>query len=224
MKKLVVLIFALTMVAFAQDTYAPEATSVSQQDDVSAYTSGAPAPETPLVNINETKSDEPVFFVSFHPMSLLILSLVDFTGFYVTLEGNVGPAFGLVVRPVYLNAEASDSDEKLELSEYGAALGLRYYFNPKHQGFYVEPRVEYLRIDGDYTEKYHYDDATVTGNAFGVGALAGFKATHGHFTMFMDAGYEYYFISVTGRQRDDIEDAATIGGGYDINLGIGFAI
>ena len=44
-------------------------------DDPYAYTSGAQEKETPVMDINHTENDEPMFAVSIHPISMLILSL-----------------------------------------------------------------------------------------------------------------------------------------------------
>lgn len=223
MKKMLALLFALSMAVYAQDINASGETSASQQDDISAYTSGAPAPETPLVNINETKADEPSFFISLHPISLMLGPLVDMTFFYVSFETNISAQWGLVLRPVYFDVEISDKDEDLDVSEYGLSLGLRYYIQPLHCGFYIEPLIEYDLVRAKYSDIYHYDAATVKGFVFSFGALGGYKVYHGHFSMFMDIGYEYSIVHLSGRYRNDVEDASAFGFGVDMNFGIGVA-
>ena len=71
LKKCLILALSLAAFSFAQDAYAPAPSDEVQYEDVSAYTSGAPAPETPVVNINEVPSSDPIFFVSVHPISML---------------------------------------------------------------------------------------------------------------------------------------------------------
>ena len=56
LKNLIAILLVASVSLFAQDYSAPPPTSETQYEDVSAYTSGAPAPETPVMNINEVAS------------------------------------------------------------------------------------------------------------------------------------------------------------------------
>ena len=60
-KKIAVVLVVAVSALFAQDVAAAAPTE-TQYEDVSAYTSGAPAPETPVVNINEVRSSDPIFY------------------------------------------------------------------------------------------------------------------------------------------------------------------
>ncbi|WP_407444610.1 DUF3575 domain-containing protein [Fibrobacter sp.] len=228
-KKLSVMLLATAMLAFAQDPYssnpyAPAPTEESPYEDMSAYTSGAPAPETPVVNINEVPNDEPVFFISIHPLSLSIMSILGLPTFFVTLEACLTESMSGVVRPMYLFStfDLSVDDDEFEISEYGLTLGLRYYWNPLHRGVYIEPELQYAHISMGFNSGRHKDDS-VSGDGIGLGAVMGYKITSGHFSMFMDIGFVYTFVNVSGEFDDDVEEVASIGGAYDFNLGVGYA-
>lgn len=224
MEKIIAIVFALAIASFAQDPYAPAATSDSQHDDFSAYTSGAPAPETPLVNINEVPVDEPLFFLYVHPFSLSVMSILGLPTIFVTFEGCFMENLSVVVRPEYLFStfDIGVDEDEFEVSAYGLTLGLRHYFKPMHRGIYVEPEIQYAHVELDFTEGRHKDDG-VTSDGFGLGAVFGWKMTSGHFSMFWDVGFIYTFATADGKYDDDVAEVSAIGGSYEINLGIGYA-
>ena len=193
-------------------------------DDPYAYTSGAQEKETPVMDINHTENDEPMFAVSIHPISMLILSLFDIPSIYLTIEGNLGSHMSLITRPSYIWAEFSDSDEDLDIYLFGISEGLRFYFDEGHRGLYLAGHFNYARVGLEYTYDYDHDeDYEAHANGFGVGIYIGHKIRVGHFTSSWDIGYSYMKYSASGKEKDDVEDVSTVGSGYDINYTIGFA-
>lgn len=228
-------IFVLAMVAFnfAQDVNAPASAEQTGYVDMSAYTSGAPAPETPTVTINEVASSDPVFYVSLHPVTLLFWwSIFDIPDIQVTFEGCIGPSFSVVTHPEFLywsdsrtvGGRNTSFNEDVSLYIFGITEGIRYYFGAHHKGLYVEPQFIYEHLGLDY----HYagndkEDMDVSANAFGGALVAGYKIVVGHFTMASDIGLSYVYASAKGEFRDDIEEASTVGWGYTGNFSIGYA-
>ena len=122
--------------------------------------------------------------------------------------------------------------EEVDLYDYGVTLGLRYYFGAHHKGWYIEPQFMFERVTLDYTydyksDSYYYrdpdEDANVSGNLLGGGAVIGYKIMSGKFTMSSDIGYAYRTISLKGRSRDDVEEASAVGAGFTGNVTAGFA-
>ena len=237
LKNLIAILLVASVSLFAQDYSAPPPTSETQYEDVSAYTSGAPAPETPVMNINEVASTDPIFYVSIHPISMFFWwALLGIPTITLTIEGCIGPSFAVVTRPTFLYwGETRSSEyakEEVDLYDYGVTLGLRYYFGAHHKGWYIEPQFMFERVTLDYTydyksDSYYYrdpdEDANVSGNLLGGGAVIGYKIMSGKFTMSSDIGYAYRTISLKGRSRDDLEEASAVGAGVTGNVTAGFA-
>ena len=226
MKKWIVLFLASAVISFAQDAYAPAPTEETQYEDMSQYTSGAPAPETPVVNINEVKSNENRFAISIHPISLFIFSLIDIPMVYLTFEAGITENFSFILRPYILDAEFTDDDddENLELYMFGIMGGVRYYLNGGHKGVYVEPEFEYMHLGLDYEYEHdHSDDESGSVDGFGFYVVVGYKFLDGHFTLASDVGYGYSSYTAKGENKDDVEEVSAIGFGYTINFMMGFA-
>lgn len=223
-KKLFAIALAAATLSFAQDPYAPEPTEATPYEDMSAYTSGAPAPETPVMNINEVPNDEPLVFLYIHPVSLAIMTIVGLPTFTLTFEGCLTESLSAIVRPQYVMSsyDVSVGDDEFGFSGYGLTLGGRYYLNPLHRGIYIEPELQYAHVSMDFTHGRHKDES-VSANAVGVGAVLGWKVTSGHLSMFWDVGFIYAFATADGEYDDDVEKVTVVGASYDINLGIGYA-
>ena len=195
-------------------------------DDPNAYTSGAQEPELQVMNVNHTENDEPLFAISIHPISMLVLSLFDVPSLYMTIEGNLSSHLSLVTRPYLIWDDFSYSDENLEIFLFGVSEGLRYYFSEGHRGFYVAPHFSYDRVSLEYS--YEYEDGcrnsrNTNVNGFGFGIYIGHKILAGHFTSSWDIGYSYTRFSASKKEKDDVDRVSTVGSGYDINYTIGFA-
>lgn len=231
LKKCFILALSLAAFSFAQDAYAPAPSDEVQYEDVSAYTSGAPAPETPVVNINEVASSDPIFYVSLHPISMLFWwALLDIPTVALTIEGCIGPSFAIVTRPIFMywSDERSYYYEKEEVAlyDFGVTEGIRYYFGAHHMGLYIEPQFIFEHVGLDYTYSNDSEENySVSGNLFGGGAVFGYKIVSGHFTMSSDIGYAYTKLSLKGRgeNRDDVAEAASVGGGLTGSFSVGFA-
>lgn len=231
-KRLSVILLATAMLAFAQDPYssdpyAPAPTEETQYEDMSAYTSGAPAPETPLVTINEVASSDPVFFVSLHPITMLFWwGLFNMPTINLTIEGCVGPTFAIITRPMLLFWNDSRSlgydDEDLSLWDVGVTEGIRYYFGAHHKGLYVEPQFIYEHVGIEYSYDNN-DDLSVSANMFGGAVVVGYKILSGHFTMASDLGFAYTTISVSGKYKDDAEEVSSVGAGLTGSFSLGYA-
>ena len=227
------IVFALAMAAFslAQDeTYAPAPSEETQYEDVSEYTSGAPAPETPVVNINEVPSSDPIFFVSFHPISMFFWwALLDIPTINLTIEGCIGPIFAIVTRPTLMfwstdRNYGTGGKEEASLFYMGVTEGVRYYFSAHHQGLYVEPQFIFEHVSLDYTYSADPDDdVKVSANLFGGGAVVGYKIVSGHFTMSSDIGFAYTTISLKGENREDAEEVTSVGSGVTGSFSMGYA-
>ncbi len=192
--------------------------------DPSEYTSGASEPETPVVNINHVENDEPLFAVSVHPVSMLILSIFDIPSIYLTIEGNLGSHLSLITRPSYVWKDFSDSNRDLDIFIFGLSEGLRYYFSEGHRGLFAAAHFNYARAGMDYEYKNHPEDnEKLRLNGFGFGAYVGHKVRSGHFTMSIDIGYSYVRYSATGKNKDDLDDVTSVGSGLDLNYTIGVA-
>ncbi len=192
-------------------------------DDPYAYTSGAQEQETPVMNINHTDSDEPVFAISIHPVSMFILSLIDIPSIFLTIEGNLASHVSLITRPYFVWAEFSDSDEDLDIFLFGISEGLRFYFNEGHRGLYLSGHFNYDRVSLEYTyEGNSRDNIDAHANGFGFGIYIGHKFRSGHFTTSFDVGYVYSHYSTSAKAEDDVDRVATVGSGYDINYTFGF--
>lgn len=197
--------------------------ALAEVADPTLYTSGASEPETPVVNVNHVDSDEPVFAVSIHPISMLVLSLFDVPSVYLTIEGNLGSRMSLITRPHIIWKEFSDSDETLDIFIFGISEGLRYYFGGGHRGFFATAHFMYERASLDYTYKYDIrEDESASANGFGGGFYIGHKLISGHFTSSFDVGFTYIKYSASSEEKDDIEDVSSVGVGWDINYTIGF--
>ena len=237
LKNLTAILLVASVSLFAQDYSAPPPTSETQYEDVSAYTSGAPAPETPVMNINEVPSSDPIFYVSIHPISMFLWwAILGIPTITLTIEGCIGPSFAVITRPTFLYWGDTRSSqyvkEEVSLYDYGVTLGVRYYFGAHHKGWYIEPQFMFERVSLDYTydyksESYYYRDAdedvNASGNLLGGGAVMGYKLMSGKFTMSSDIGYAYRTISLKGRSRDDVEEASAVGAGFTGNVTAGFA-
>ncbi len=230
LKKWLFLVLAAAAFSFAQDAYAPAPTEETQYEDMSAYTSGAPAPETPLVTINEVKSSDPIFFISLHPITMLFWwAIFDIPTITITIEGCVGPSFAIITRPTFLYWSDSrtfgfDGNEEVSVLDFGVTEGIRYYFGPHHQGTYVEPQFIFEHVSLDYTYDDEPDDnVNVSGNIFGGAVVVGYKIVSGHFTMSSDIGYGYTSVSLKGRDKDDVAEATAVGGGITGSFSVGYA-
>ena len=234
LKKCFILALSLAAFSFAQDAYAPAPSDEVQYEDVSAYTSGAPAPETPVVNINEVASSDPIFYVSLHPISMLFWwALLDIPTVALTIEGCIGPSFAIVTRPIFMywSDERSYYNEKEEVAlyDFGVTEGIRYYFGAHHMGLYIEPQFIFEHVGLDYTYSNDSEENySVSGNLFGGGAVFGYKIVSGHFTMSSDIGYAYTKLSLSGKHDgrdsdDDAAEAVAVGGGLTGSFSVGFA-
>lgn len=193
-------------------------------DDPYAYTSGAQEQEAPVMNINHTENDEPLFAVSIHPVSMFILSLFDIPSVFLTIEGNLSSHMSLITRPYVIWTDVSDNDEELDIFLFGISEGLRFYFNEGHRGVYLAGHFTYDRVSLEYTyEGNSKNNFDVHGNGFGFGFYLGHKFRSGHFTTSFDIGYVYSHYSISGKAEDDVERVATVGSGYDLNYTFGFA-
>lgn len=192
--------------------------------DPTLYTSGASEPETPVVNINHVENDEPLFAVSVHPVSMLILSLFDIPSIYLTIEGNLGSNMSVITRPNIIWKDFSSSDQELDIFIFGISEGLRFYFADGHRGLFVAAHFIYQRAGLDYEYKNNASkDVSSHANGFGGGLYLGHKIRSGHFTSSFDVGLNYIKYSASKDEKDDIEDVATVGVGWDFNYTIGFA-
>ena len=193
-------------------------------DDPYAYTSGAQEQETPVMNINHTENDEPMFAVSIHPVSMFILSLIDVPSIFLTIEGNLASHVSLITRPYVVWTDLSDSDEELDIFWFGISEGLRFYFNEGHRGLYLAGHFNYDRVSLEYTyEGSSRDHRDASANGLGFGVYVGHKFRSGHFTTSFDIGYVYSHYSISGKTKDDVKRVATVGSGYDLNYTFGFA-
>ena len=198
--------------------------SMAQIADPNAYTSGAPDPATTVVNINHVENDEPMFAVSVHPVSMIILSLISVPSVYLTIEGNIGSRMSLITRPSFIWYEFTSGAEHVDLSLWGISEGLRYYFDEGHRGIYLAGHFSYDRIGIDYTyDRDPSENESAHANLFGGGIYVGHKVRNGHFTMSLDIGFVYYSCSATSDEKDDIDEASTVGAGIDLNYTIGVA-
>ena len=193
-------------------------------DDPYAYTSGAQESDLPVMNVNHTENDEPLFAVSIHPVSMFILSLFDIPSIFLTIEGNLASHVSLITRPYVIWTDFSDSDEDLDVFLFGISEGLRFYLNEGHRGLYLAGHFTYDRVSLEYTyEGSSREDYDVHVNGFGFGVYVGHKFRSGHFTTSFDVGYVYSHFSTSGKAEDDVDRVATVGSGYDINYTFGFA-
>lgn len=230
LKKWIVLVMAAAAFTFAQDAYAPEPTEETQYEDVSAYTSGAPAPETPLVTINEVPSSDPIFFVSLHPITMLFWwAIFDIPTVTLTIEGCIGPSFAIITRPTFLYWSDSRSfafgdDEDVSLVDFGVTEGLRYYFGAHHKGTYIEPQFifEHISLEYAYSDD-RTEDVSISGNIFGGAVVIGYKMVSGHFTMASDIGFGYTSVSLKGESKDDVAEATAVGSGLTGSFSVGYA-
>lgn len=202
-------------------------------DDPSQYTSGAAEPATPKVTINHVPSEEPIFNIAIHPMSLAVYPiLLDKAFFYLTIEGCINSNASIITRPyfkmkndenTYKGKEYKFHEEDVELMVAGISEGFRYYFNRGHRGVYAAFHVSY-----DYVSaKYSYDDSSYdfedSGNNIGVGFYLGEKHVMGSITMSFDAGVTYNNLFVKSKTKDDVEDMTSDGVDFDFNWTLGFA-
>ena len=191
-------------------------------DDPYAYTSGAQEQETPVMNINHTENDEPLFAFSIHPISMFILSLFDIPSLYLTIEGNLASHASLITRPYIIWKDFSDSDEELDVFLFGISEGLRFYLNEGHRGVYFAGHFNYDRVSLEYTyEGNSKDNSDIHVNGFGFGFYVGHKFRSGHFTTSFDVGYVYSHFSASEKAEDDVEKVATVDSGFDLNYTFG---
>lgn len=237
LKKIVVVLVVAVSALFAQDVAAPAPTE-TQYEDVSAYTSGAPAPETPVVNINEVRSSDPIFYLSLHPITLFVFSLIDAPMVYLTFEGCISNHFSVITRPMffYFDEDADNSSDgastAVDLYVFGLTEGLRFYFNDHPWGLYVEPEFDYRHYGLDY--EHHYasdwpsddreDDYSASAEAFGFTLVVGHKYVKNHFTTSFDVGYGYLYTTATDDEEDDVDTGfSSVGFGWDMNFTMGYA-
>lgn len=192
-------------------------------DDPYAYTSGAQEKPTPVMNVNHTENDEPLFAVSIHPVSMFILTLFDIPSIYLTIEGNLASHVSLITRPYVIWKDFSNSDEDLDVMLLGVSEGLRFYFDGGHRGLYLAGHFIYDRVNLEYS----YDDDFRKGtdvhvNGFGFGLYVGHKFRSGHFTTSFEVGYVYSHYSGSDKAKDDVERISTVGSGIDLNYTFGF--
>ena len=229
-KKIIAMLLVASACVLAQDeTYVPAPTEETQYEDMSAYTSGAPAPETPVMNINEVSSSDPVFYLSVHPVTMLLWwAIFDSPYFNITFEGCIGPVFSIITHPEFLfwgdSRSTQGFSEDVSLFAFGVTEGIRYYFGAHHKGLYLEPQFiyEHLGLDYEYSG-YGRENVKVSGDAFGGAVVLGYKIVSGHFTMASDVGYGYIGVSVKGESRDDVEEATAVGWGLTGNFSMGYA-
>jgi len=192
--------------------------------DPTQYTSGANEPETPVVNINHVENDEPIFSVSIHPISMLILSFFDIQSVYLTIEGNLNSHMSLITRPYIIWTDFSNSYEEWDVYIFGISEGLRFYFNEGHRGFFASAHFEYDRAGVDYEYKDNAkEDESYGANGIGGYFYVGHKILVGHFTSSFDIGVGFSKFFASGREKDDIEDVSSSGVNWDVNYTIGFA-
>ena len=192
--------------------------------DPTLYTSGAPEPATPVVNINHVENDEPMFAVSIHPVSMFILSLFDIPSIYLTIEGNLGSRLSVITRPSVIWADFTDDDEGLDIFLFELSEGLRFYFNEGHRGWFTAAHFRYDRVGIEYTyDKNSAKDYDVHFNGYGLAVYLGHKFRSGHFTSSWDIGYTYTKFSTSNKKKDDVEKVSSVGSGWDMNYTIGFA-
>lgn len=193
-------------------------------EDPNAYTSGAQEAETPVMNINHTENDEPMFAISIHPISMLILSLFDIPSIYLTVEGNLGSRMSLITRPNVIWKDYSYSDRDLDILVLGISEGLRYYFSEGHRGLFAAAHFNYNRASLDYEYSDNPDkDVEAHVNGYGFGIYVGHKIRSGHFTSSWDIGYNYTRFSGSSSEEDDVEKVTNVGSSLDINYTIGVA-
>lgn len=120
------------------------------------YTSGAPAPKTPTMNINHVESDEPMFAVEVHPISLLFNPLIwSNETVMFTVEGNINSNASIITRPFYKGEKISKKHEKGYVDVFGLSEGFRYYFDRGHKGWYTAAHFTF-----EYVSLMHsYDDS-----------------------------------------------------------------
>lgn len=221
MKKLIfafVLICSLASAGFAQLVENP-----------SVYTSGASEPYTPNIMVNRVASNEPMFAISIHPITMIVYSLfLDAPSIFVTVEGNINSNVSVITRPFYLGKEWSDHDEEINLDMFGLSEGVRYYFSRGHQGLFTSFHVSYsyVNIEYEYDGRGYYDDekSDASGNSLGIGFYLGSKAIWNHFTTSWDIGLTYTNSFVKARYENDIEEVTNVGIGLDINYTMGFTL
>lgn len=193
-----------------------------------AYTSGGGDPATTTMVLNHVESDEPMFAVSIHPISMVVFSLIlDIPSIYVTVEGNVNSNVSIITRPFYLGKEWSDDGESIDLDLFSLSEGVRYYFSRGHRGLFTSFHVNYSYISLEYNyDDDFYDDenSDASGNALGLGFYLGSKSTWGRFTTSWDIGLTYTKAFVKGRYKSDVEEVSSVGFGLDINYTLGFMI
>ncbi len=196
-------------------------------EDPSQYTSGAAEPATPNVTVNHVESNEPVFAISVHPVTMAIYSLVlDIPSLYLTVEGNINSNASIITRPFYVGKEFDNKYENIDLDIFGLSEGFRYYFMRGHKGWFASFHVNYEYISLEYTDKDDRDDnIKVTGNGIGIGAYLGTKTLWGgRFTTSWDIGVTYTQAFVKGRSKDDVDEVSDVGVGIDLNYTMGFAL
>jgi len=221
MKKLILafsLVACLASASFAQVV-----------DDPSKYTSGAKAPATPLVNVNYVASNEPMFSISLHPVSLILYPLVlDYLPLILTIEGNINSNASIITRPFYKSKNWSDKDDNrndtdIDVYVIGLSEGFRYYFFRGHKGFYtsIHAMYEYVSIKHEYEDRQSRNSHE-TGNSLGLAFYVGSKNIWGHFTTSFDVGATYTNTFVNRRYKDDLEEVSSVGVDFDLNYTVGF--
>ena len=193
-------------------------------DDPHAYTSGAQEKETPVMNVNHTENDEPLFAVSIHPVSMFILTLFDIPSIYLTIEGNLASHVSLITRPYVIWKDFSDRDEELDVMLFGISEGLRFYFDGGHRGLYLAGHFNYDRVSLEYTyEGDSKKDVDIHVNGFGFGLYVGHKYRSGRFTTSFEVGYVYSRYTGSDKAKDDVDRITSVGSGIDLNYTFGFA-
>lgn len=190
------------------------------------YTSGAPAPKTPVVNINHVENDEPMFAVEVHPISLLFNPLIwSNETVMFTVEGNINSNASIITRPFYKGEKISKKHEKGYVDVFGLSEGFRYYFDRGHKGWYTAAHFtfEYVSLMHSYDDS-KYDRVEDSGNGIELGLYLGHRFRYGrHFVSSIDVGAIYSEIFVSKDGKDDVEDVTNVGIGLDINFTVGFA-
>ncbi len=165
-----------------------------------------PQPQEPA------ESEDHKISFAVHPLSLMIYRVVGLTMLYGSLEIGFGNRFSLITRPTYIDGTM----KKVTMSGFGITEGFRVYMGHRgHRGWYLEPEVQYVSIDG------HNSRASATASGVGIYFLSGYKLMVSHFVFGADGGIGFNFIS--GSSNDVDFEVSKNGFGFDMNIYVGAA-
>ncbi|MCQ2125252.1 MAG: DUF3575 domain-containing protein [Fibrobacter sp.] len=171
------------------------------------------------------ESDEPLFAVELHPLSLITYPLFwDNPSFYATVEAVINTNASIITRPFYSGKRISKKHESGYIDVFGLSEGFRYYFDRKHVGWFtsVHFTYEYVKLIHKYDDS-RYDNLKDSGNGIALSAYLGRKYRLGtHFVTSLDIGAVYSQVFIDKDGQNDVEDVTNIGIGIDINYTIGF--